>query len=175
MKIRSLQSKDAAFILEWMRDPSVNIFFRMNPNTANINSIHSFIEKSNKDKVNKHLAIVDESDEYLGTVSLKNIDVEAGTGEYAIVLRSSSQGIGAGRFGTESILSIGFKELKLNRIYLNVLSENHNAIGFYDRIGFVFEGEFINHIKVNGNLKNLKWYRMMRCEYDNRKLQNDHI
>ncbi|MFF2912161.1 GNAT family N-acetyltransferase [Paenibacillus sp. NPDC057934] len=169
MNLRPLKNKDSALMIEWMKDPKVNQYFRFDPDKMTTEAINLFIQNSVDDDTNIHLAIVNEEDEYLGTVSLKNIDHVAKTGEYAIVLRSSSQGMGAGKFATESILSLAFNELQLERVYLNVLSDNLNAIEFYHKIGFVFEGEFYNHLSIRGSLKSLKWYRMMRCEYDSRK------
>jgi RimJ/RimL family protein N-acetyltransferase len=169
MNLRPLQEKDSTLIMEWMKDPKVNKYFRFDPDKISIDSIKLFIQNSVHDEDNIHLAIINNTDEYLGTVSLKNIDNEAKTGEYAIALRSCCQGIGAGKFATERILSLAFRELMLDRVYLNVLSDNQNAIEFYHRLGFIFEGEFYNHISIRGSLKSLKWYRMMRCEYDIRK------
>lgn len=68
--------------------------------------------------------MVDENDEYLGTVSLKCIDTTAGTAEYAISMRSCAHGSGAAADGTREILKVAFDKLHLNGVYLNVLADN---------------------------------------------------
>lgn len=169
MKLRKLEEKDAPYMLEWMHDEKVNCYFRFNPRSITLQSTLEFIKESNNDKDSYHFAIVDENDEYLGTVSLKNIDKNSLNGEYAIALRSKRQGKGTGLFATEEILAYAFNILELERVYLNVLTENKHAIHFYEKIGFKYEGEFYNHIRINNDLKSIKWYRMMRFEYYDRK------
>lgn len=168
MKLRELLDKDAPFMLEWMKDEQVNRFFRFNPNDITEESIKGFISSCADDKDMYHFAIADDNDEYLGTVSLKHVDNEAKNAEYAISLRSTAQGKGIGKFATEKILYFAFCELELERVYLNVLSENTHAIEFYKKIGFIYEGEFYHHIIGKGSLKSLKWFRMMRSEYYDR-------
>lgn len=165
MKLRKLYTKDIPFMLEWMKDEDINKYFRFNSENISIESTKNFIEESNIDKCNQHLAITNNNDEYLGTISLKNIDYYNSNAEYAIALRKNFQGKGIGKFATYEILKFAFTELNLEKVYLNVLSENLPAINFYEKFGFIYEGEFINHIKIKGEFKNLKWYRILKEEY----------
>jgi Acetyltransferases, including N-acetylases of ribosomal proteins len=165
MRLRSLQEKDNIYMLEWMKDSKVNCFFRFNSDTVTIESVTEFINCCVEDKNNLHFAIVDDNDIYQGTISLKNIDRDANTAEYAIALRYDAHGKGVGTFATKEILEYAFSKLSLNRVYLNVLADNVNAIKLYEKCGFIFEGEFKEHIKVQGQLKNLKWYGILKESY----------
>jgi diamine N-acetyltransferase len=167
MKLRKLEDKDAPYMKEWMKDKKVNCFFRFDPDSVTSDSVRAFIKNSQNTNNSYHFAIADEEDTYLGTVSLKNIDMDAKSGEYAIALRACAQGKGAGRFATYEILKFAFEKLGLNRVYLNVLSDNEKAIKFYQKIGFICEGEFYQHVYIKGELKSLKWFRMMKDEYEN--------
>lgn len=167
MKLRKLKEKDAPLMEEWMKDKKVNRFFRFDPAMITSQSVLEFIGKNQNTENSYHFAVVDEEDVYLGTVSLKNIDLVSRNGEYAISIRSSAQGLGAGLFATHEILKFAFNQLGLERIYLNVFSDNIHAIQFYQKMGFVLEGEFIDHLRVRGELKSLKWFRMMKSEYEN--------
>lgn len=162
MRLRKLEIKDAKGILEWMKDSSINCYFRFNPDNISEESVKQFIIKSQNDSENYHFAIVNERDEYLGTISLKNVDNISKNAEYAISLRKCSIGKGISRYATEQILFFGFKELGLNKIYLNVYSDNIRAIKFYEKAGFKYEGEFIKHIYSNGKYKNLRWYAIFK-------------
>jgi RimJ/RimL family protein N-acetyltransferase len=166
MKLRKLQYKDAPFMLEWMKDNKVNQFFRFDPEQVTMESVIDFIKGSQSIADSYHFAIVDENDNYLGTVSLKNVDIISNNGEFAITLRTCAQGRGAGRYATEQILSFAFKQLDLERVYLNVLSDNESAISFYKKIGFIYEGEFYHHIILRGKYRSLMWFRMMKSEYE---------
>lgn len=165
MILRSLQEKDNIYMLEWMKDNRVNCFFRFNSDNVTIQTVTEFINNCFQDKYNYHFAIADDNDIYQGTISLKNIDIDANTAEYAIALRYEAQGKGVGTFATRQVLKYAFETLNLNRIYLNVLVDNINAIKLYEKCGFIFEGEFKDHIKVQGQLKNLKWYGILKENY----------
>lgn len=165
MRLRNLQIKDIPLILEWMKDPSINIFFRFDPSTITVDSVEAFVIKANEDMLNKHYAIVNEEDEYLGTVSLKNIDYQNMNAEYAISLRTRVIGKGIAIFATNKVLDIAFDELNLNKIYLNVLANNIRAIKFYEKIGFQYEGEFRQHIKIDNQYRDLKWYSILKNSY----------
>lgn len=162
MKLRKLELKDIEGILEWIKDSSINCYFRFDPDSIDEKSIEEFILESHNDIKNYHFAIVDANDEYLGTISLKNIDNINKNAEYAISLRKSSIGKGISKSATEEIISFGFKDLDLNKIYLNVYSDNIRAIKFYEKMGFKYEGEFKNHIFFNGKYKSLKWYGIFK-------------
>lgn len=162
MKLRKLESKDAHYMLEWMQDPNVSNWFRFDFSTMSVEKVLEFIENSLTSTLDKHYAIVNEEDEYLGTVSLKNIDSVNLNAEYAITLRTSGIGKGFAKFATNEILKIAFEDLELQRVYLNVRSDNERAISFYTKFGFVYEGEFINHLRINNDYYNLKWFAIVR-------------
>lgn len=165
MVLRPLKEKDNNYMLEWMKDSRVNCFFRFNSENVTIKSVTEFINSCVEDNNNYHFAIADYNDIYQGTISLKNIDSDANTAEYAIALRYDAHGKGAGTFATKEILEYAFSKLNLNRVYLNVLADNVNAIRLYEKCGFIFEGEFKEHLKIHGELKNLKWYGILKENY----------
>ena len=172
--LRELKETDAELMLEWMHDSEVQKGFRKNMLAATLEDAKSFCRKSKiPDKVSQgeslHFAISDENDEYLGTISLKNIDLESMTAEYAITTRRRVSGQGIGFMATGMILNKAFKDYGLHRVYLSVLEDNESAIKLYEKCGFKFEGEFREHIKKGDNYMNWKWYGILEDEY------NEHI
>lgn len=168
MKLRKLELKDANRMLEWMHDPEIQKCFRFNTENKTLDDVYEFIRTAETTPIDGkgiHLAIVDESDEYLGTISLKEIDAVAKSAEYAISLRKCAQGKGVGSAATKEILRIAFEEFALERVYLNVLADNEAAIRLYEKIGFIYEGQFRNHLFLRGEYKTLKWYSMLKDEY----------
>lgn len=129
MRLRNLQLKDAEYMLEWMHDPTVVMKLRTNFNRMTIEDCESFIRTAQVDTKNLHMAIVDENDEYMGTVSLKNIYGEQA--EFAITVRKLAMGKGYAQFGMKEILRKGLEELDLNLIYWCVDPENTRARRFY--------------------------------------------
>lgn len=168
MKLRKLEPKDAQGMISWMTDPAVNRFFRFSVEAVSLKSINNFIIQAQNTEKDMHLAITDDSDIYVGTISLKNIDTTASNAEYAISTCSCIHGTGVALEATREILRIAFEEMGLHRVYLNVLEDNERANHFYRKCGFTFEGQFRSHISIRGELKNLNWYSMLKSEWPNR-------
>ncbi len=164
--LRSLKEKDAVLMLEWMHDAEIQKAFQKKMINLTLDDAIKFCRESNKndtiaDGINMHYAIVDETDEYYGTVSLKKIDLRNKNAEYAIAMRRSAQGKGIAWQATKLVLQIGFDKFKLHRIYLNVLKDNERAIHFYRKFGFIYEGEFRDCLLIDGQYKTLEWYSML--------------
>ena len=161
-------------MLEWIKDPEIGRFFRFDAEAATAESQAAFVQAAQQETAETlHLACVDENDEYLGTVSLKEIDHVNGTAEYATAFRRAAQGSGAAAFATEEILRIAFGRLGLQRVYLNVLTDNARAARFYEKVGFVREGEFRSHFLLRGQRKNLLWYAILKEEFEQRYGKSD--
>jgi RimJ/RimL family protein N-acetyltransferase len=166
MKLRKLELKDAQGMLSWMKDPEVNCFFQFSTDNITIESVNKYINDAQDTSCNMHLAITNDEDEYLGTISLKSIDNEAKNAEYAISLCKKAHGTGVAFKSTKEILRIAFEDLNLHRVYLNVIEENERANNFYKKCGFVFEGKFREHLDIRGDLKNLNWYSLLKEEFE---------
>ena len=164
MKLRTLCENDASGMLEWMHDSAVNQYFRAPFAQMTIENALSFIQ-GGQDASARHYAICDDKDVSQGTISLKAVDMENGTAEYAIVLRRQAQGKGYASFATREILRIAFEELGLHKVYLNVWKENAHAVGFYEHMGFRREGDAREQIVLHKRRCDLLWYGMLRREY----------
>ena len=81
-------------------------------------------------------------------------------------MRKCAIGKGIAKYATEEILNIAFNDLNLNKVYLNVLSSNIRAIKFYEKFGFSFEGEFKEHLRNKEKWESLKWFSIVRCNYE---------
>lgn len=165
MRLRKLEEKDVPLICEWMKDPKVNCFFRFDAGNVTQDTVRAFVRQAQDTDENLHLACVNDGDEYLGTISLKHIDRQDSTAEYAVSFRTAAQGTGAAAFATRSILHIAFEELGLEKVYLNVLADNARAIRFYEKMGFVREGLSRSAIVVKGERRDLCWYGILKGEY----------
>ncbi len=124
----------------------------------------AFVEASWSDGGNLHLAICDD-DEYMGTVSLKDIDPVNLCAEYAISTRRKAHGTGLAKSATKDVLRYGFQEIGLHRVYLNVKSSNKRAISFYEKIGFRYEGSSRDAVKLSdGAYEDLLWFSLIECD-----------
>lgn len=164
--LRPLQQKDAPHMLEWMHDERVNRYFQFDFASMTEEDALRFIGEAQDFSQSVHLAIAGDDDVYLGTVSLKHIDPIARCAEFAIVLRSCAQGRGAGMAAVRAILDRAFGQLALHCVYLNVLSDNKPAVSLYEKAGFIYEGTFRDALVLHGERKSIRWYRMLRDEYE---------
>lgn len=173
--LRELKEKDAPFMLEWMHDADIQKSFKRRMADSTVDDVMDFIKKAASTATvstgtDLHFAIADKADDqYLGTVSLKKIDLENGNAEFAIVTRKKAHGKGIGHQATILILKKAFYEIGLQRVYLNVFSNNTAAIRLYERCGFRAEGEFRNHFLIDGQYVGWKWYGMLKDEFDENK------
>lgn len=165
MRLRKLKIKDAPYMLEWMHDISVVQNMQTDFASKTEDDCRRFITDSWKNNHNYHLAIVDDDDTYQGTVSLKNI--QDGSAEFAITVRSSAMGKGFSSNAMKEIVRIGFNEKGLSNIYWFVSPENKRALRFYDKNGY--NRVFLNQLENAGiyNSKQVQayiWYLITKKE-----------
>lgn len=161
MKLRKLQAEDALFMLEWMHDDSVVHDLKTNFAVKTLEDCISFIKMAQDTKENLHLAIVDENDTYMGTVSLKHITQTSA--EFGITVRKCAMGKGFSKFAMQNIIETGFKQLGLQKIYWCVAPENHRAVRFYDKNKFdrCLAPAEAQNIYSAGEINHYLWYEVV--------------
>lgn len=161
MYLRKLELKDAPLMLAWMHDKSVTEKLRSNFASKTLQDAENFIKWSWEDKENVNLAIASDEDEYMGTVSLKNI--EDGSAEFAITVRAEAMGRGYSWFGMESIIEKAFSEFGLGSVYWCVSRENIRAVRFYDKHNFNEVLDIPQKVLDRyAGVENLKWYSVLK-------------
>ena len=102
-----------------------------------------------------------DTDEYMGTVSLKNIEDESA--EFAITVRAEAMGRGYSWFGMESILDKAFAEYGLESVYWCVSKDNLRAVRFYDKHNFHVALDIPKTVIARyEEIENLKWYSVLK-------------
>lgn len=134
MKLRKLELKDAPLMYEWMHDKSVVEDLRTNFLNKTMEDCEAFIKTSWNDQSNWNVAITDDEDTYMGTVSLKNI--KATSAEFGITVRACAMGKGYSIWAMKEAIKVGFNEYKVEKIYWCVSPDNKRAVRFYDKNGF---------------------------------------
>lgn len=163
IRLRELQKGDASGMYEWMTDPDISSCFRYDVTAITITSCQRFIKSAGENPNARHYAISNHKDEYLGTVSLKNIDLSVGSAEFAIGKRKFARGIGAD--ATILALKEAFGTLNLKKVYLNVYTENERAQNCYTKVGFRFVRTEENAFVKDGISKDLNWYEITKEEF----------
>ena len=91
--LRKLEDKDASFIFEWMQDIEITRHYQTDFTKFSLGDVKQFINNSYCAE-NMNFAFVNDMDEYMGTISLKNISRIDKNAEFAIVTRKCAQGKG---------------------------------------------------------------------------------
>lgn len=171
MRLRDLELKDAPLMLEWMHDKSVVEKLRGRFAEKSLSDCEAFINASKNKEKDIHLAIVSDEDEYMGTVSLKSIDRNNLSAEFAITVRNSAMGKGYAWFGMEEIIKKAFDEYGLEAVYWCVSRNNFRAVRFYDKHNFHEAVDISEDILARyEGMDNLKWYSVLKGDVlDDRK------
>ncbi len=161
MKLRNLQLKDAPLMLEWMLDKSVTKFFKTDFSSKTIEDAEIFIKDSWNSKKHVHLAIVSDEDEYMGTISLKNIENESA--ELALSVRAIAMNKGYSWIGIQTIINEAFSKYGINSVYWCVDKKDKRSIRFFDKHNFHETYDIPNIIlRRYDNINELKWYSVLK-------------
>ena len=171
MYLRKLELKDAQAMLSWMHDESVVGYLHTDFASKSLADCEKFIVASQNMENYAHFAIASDEDEYMGTVSLKHIDRDGGTAEFAITVRKESMGRGYSWFGMEAILEKAFSDFGLESVYWCVSRKNKRAVRFYDKHNFHEALDIPAEVlKRYTGEDDLKWYSVLKGDVlDNRK------
>lgn len=163
--LRKVNRADAAYMLEWMKDDDIQKCFKKQMGDYTLDDVYEFCEQ-NSGEVNMangkdiHFAITNELNEYLGTISLKNLNLNEKSAEYAIVLRRKYQGFGIAEKATKDLIEKAFGEFGLIFIYLYVLEKNIKAIKLYEKCGFEYCDLLINDVLISDHYENQRLYKL---------------
>ena len=138
--IRPLQEQDAYTSVQWRNDPEV---FKYTGNTYDheitIDSELAWIRKVMANHNDYRCAILADG-VYVGNIYLT--DIGDGCATYHIFIGDRGYwGKGVAREASRQIIDYGFKELKLDKIVLEVRKQNDRAIQLYQKLGFVILSE----------------------------------
>lgn len=98
------------------------------------------------------------SDKPLGSVYIRDIDRHHNKAEYGIFIgEADARGRGVGTAAAKLMLRYCFEEEELHRIYLRAFAENLQAIGSYEKAGFVREGLLKDDVCIDGVYRDIVW------------------
>ena len=103
----------------------------------------------------------------IGVITLKDLDRASGRSDWGIYIGDPAyEGHGFGRKMLTDLLSWGFEEERLFRLFTSVTADNVSAIGMYLRAGFHFEGRFEKHVlRENGSRIDLLWMALFHDDW----------
>lgn len=113
-------------------------------------------------------AICEKSSEDL--IGIMNISISAmhNRGELAYWIGKPYWGKGYGTEAAQVLLSYGFEQLELHKIFAEAYTSNPGSWRIMEKIGLVYEGTLRQHVYRFGQYHDLAFYGMLRDEYRQR-------
>jgi diamine N-acetyltransferase len=161
--LRAFEQEDIKELQLWLNDPEsirmVGRKFKSYDETV----IYVQQKKTNGDLV---MAIEKQDGQMIGWGFLKNIEYEHGRAGIGILLAPEHRGCGYGQQAMELMIDIGFKQLRLNKIYLTTREFNERAVKLYIKLGFVVEGKLRKHAFIDGKYHDTFFMSLLSEEYE---------
>ncbi|MFZ0454271.1 MAG: GNAT family protein [Ignavibacteriaceae bacterium] len=107
-----------------------------------------------------------EDGNFIGHISVKNIDWIIPRGEIAYIISKEYEGKGIMTEALTAIIKFSFEKLSLSRLFLRVMTNNIRSYELAERCGFSREGILRkDHKTYEGELVDLYYYGMTREDY----------
>jgi ribosomal-protein-alanine N-acetyltransferase len=103
---------------------------------------------------------------YIGHISVKNIDWVIPRGEIAYIISKEYEGKGIMTEALTAVIKFSFENLFMSRLFLRVMTSNNRSYELAERCGFSREGILRkDHKTYEGDLVDLYYYGMTKEDY----------
>lgn len=160
--LRAITKEHTPLIVKWRNNPNVqqNFIFQ-----------ETFTEKTHNawmdnkvatGEVVQFIIYVRQSDTPIGSVYLRDVDLEKQKAEFGIFIGEDvARGQGYGKSAAQLICRYGFEQLHLHKIMLRVFATNTGAIRAYEHAGFVQEAYLKDEEKIDGEFRDIIYMAMI--------------
>lgn len=149
--LRPMTAEDTDNIVAWRNSDAVRtnfIYQKLFTRQSHEQWIETMV---NTGKVVQMIICLCENDAPVGSVYIRDIDTTHSKGEYGIFIgEDSARGRGIGTATAKLMIRYAFEELKLHRLFLRVFADNKQAMGSYEKAGFVKEAYLKDDVCIDG-------------------------
>ncbi|MFN2223586.1 MAG: GNAT family N-acetyltransferase [Candidatus Promineifilaceae bacterium] len=168
VRLTALEQEDLTAIGRWYKDAGFARLFDATPAAPkSASQLTHWLDEVQKDKNGFLFAIRPvKEDTLLGYVELDGILWSQGNAWLALGLgQRDNWGKGYGTEAMQLALAFAFDELNLHRVQLSVFAYNERAIRLYEKLGFVREGTYREHLRRDGQFHDMYLYGLLRREW----------
>lgn len=169
IRLTAVSKEDLSTIARWYEDASFARLFDATPAAPRNKSQWTKWLEEQQDADDGFLFAIREinAGALIGYLELDGILWTHGNGWLGIGLGDQKNwGRGYGQEAMELALRFAFHELNLHRLQLTVFSYNQRAIALYEKLGFVQEGVFREHLQRDGRRYDMILYGLLRREWE---------
>jgi UDP-4-amino-4,6-dideoxy-N-acetyl-beta-L-altrosamine N-acetyltransferase len=164
--LKLLDEQDEYEIVEWRnRKEIIDSFFSYKGVT--ISEHRNWYTSYLKDNTRIEFVISRKEDnKKIGTIGLSRIDHRNQKAEYGILISEKQEyGKGYAQEVSAAVIQYAFSELNLQKIKLNVFTDNMGAIKLYKKLGFKEEGMLHKEIYKNASFKDVMVMAIFKEEW----------
>ena len=151
LKLREVREEDILILHHWINEREI---IRSTNSYRPISSIEQKAWFNNIDYFKNNFVFIIEllnEKKVIGTCGLYDPDFIARKAELRIkIFEQNMRGKGYGKMAMNQLISFGFNDANLNRIWLKVLDNNKSAISLYKKVGFEKEGILKKDMFITG-------------------------
>lgn len=134
--LRPMGKDDFPFVVRWSQDKELQRLMDVD-RPESLEECETWLEGIRRDRQHRLFALMTNANQLIGDMELSNISWRSREAEMRVRIGEKeywNQGLGTDAITT--LLTYGFFQLNLKRIYLRVYSFNHRAIHCYEKCGF---------------------------------------
>ncbi len=154
--LRPMTYEDTDDIVSWRNSDAVRknfIYQALFTRESHENWIRTMVETG---KVVQMMICLKETGKAVGSVYIRDIDHHHHKAEYGIFIGSADcRGRGIGSAAARLMIRYSFEELQLHRLFLRVYADNGQAIGSYEKAGFVREAYLRDDVYIDGMYRDI--------------------
>ena len=147
LKLRAFEEADIDALHRWFNDAETLSMIGRTPMTYEETKQH-VLKMRNENTV--IMGVENKENHLIGWTHLSNISHEHGRAEIGVLLAPEYRGQGYGKIAMQSMIKLGFNQLRLHKIFLTTRGLNERAIALYKELGFKVEGNLREHSFING-------------------------
>lgn len=160
--LREFVKSDMPKLLEWASNPVI-VKYNGIPATDSETMYKGLMNRIIEGRI---VFIIEVVERPIGSIYI-DIDEKNKKAEFHIIIgEDDCRGKGYGTEATKLSLDYVFNELKLNKVFLEVLDFNIPAINLYEKLGFKKDGVLRKDIYLNGKYENHIIMSLLKIDYD---------
>ena len=166
IELREISIEDTENIVKWRNNENVKKNFCIHKDLTKEEHLNWYETKIKEGKVKQFIIVDKTTDKDVGSVYLRDIDLNNKKAEFGIFIgEDSARNKGIGSEATREIVKFGFENMGLHKIFLRVFSNNIAGKKAYEKAGFKYEGTAKDDIRLpNGQYQDIIFMAMIRQE-----------
>ena len=170
IKLVPLESKNIPIFLKWMNDQEILQYLAGNNRPLTIEEEQEwFAQIKNKKNAYYFSIIIKENEKLIGNCSF-DVDWKNRVGGMGIVIGEKQyQNQGYGTEAIKLVVKHAFEELNLNRMELQVYSNNPRALKCYEKVRFAVEGRKRQFVFIHGEYHDAIIMGLLKEEWEKNK------